>query len=131
MHKQSWAQQVMAAADSLGMPKESMRKMVPGSLLVIQENRLVDGAQVWEDVLNVEVYEPSWSHEVRLALKARPVDGVYVEGVNSWSVYAVDVQENVALLGQWVRPVRLAMHAAIRKSANCKRQELVREFTLS
>ena len=58
MHKQSWAQQVMAAADSLSMPKESMRNMVPGSLLAIQDNRLVDGAQVWEDVLNVEVYEP-------------------------------------------------------------------------
>ena len=45
VHKQSWAQQVMAAADSLSMPKESMRNMVPGSLLGIQENRLVNGAQ--------------------------------------------------------------------------------------
>ena len=119
----------MAAADSLNMPKESMRNMVPGSLHAIQENLLVDGVQIWEDVLNVEVYKPSWNHEVRLVLKDRPVDGIYVEGGNCWSVYAVDVQERMALLGQWVEPVRLAMHAAIRRLANRKRQELVRQFT--
>ena len=77
------------------------------------------------------MYKPSWNYEVRLTvLKDRPVDGNYVEGVNCWSVYAVDVQERVALLGQWAGPVPLAMHAAIRKLANRKRQELVREFTL-
>ena len=81
-------------------------------------------------MLNAEVYQPSWNREVRLVLKDRPVDGNYVEGVNCWSVYAVGVQEGVALLGQWVEPVRLAMHAAIRKLANRKRQELVRKFTL-
>ena len=31
VHKQSRAQQVMAAADGLSMPKESMKSMVPGS----------------------------------------------------------------------------------------------------
>ena len=56
--------------------------MVPGSLLDIQEERLVDGARTWEDVLDVGVYEPSWAREVRLVFKERPVDGKYVEGVN-------------------------------------------------
>ena len=36
----------------------------------------------------------------------------------------------MALLGKWLGPVRLAMHAAIRRLANRKRQKLVREFTL-
>ena len=40
----------MAAADSLNMPKESMRNMVPGSLLAVQEDLRVDGVQTWEDV---------------------------------------------------------------------------------
>ena len=130
VHKQSWAQQALAAADALDVPKESMKNMVPGSLLDIQEERCVNGAQVWEDVLDVGVYKPSWVHEVRLVLKERPADGKYVEGVNSWSVYAGDIREGMALFGQWLGPVRLAMHAAIRKLANRKRQKLVREFTL-
>ena len=58
VHKQSWAQQALAAADGLDMPKESVSKMAPGSLLDIQEERCVDGARIWEDVLDVEVYEP-------------------------------------------------------------------------
>ena len=37
VHKQSWAQQAMAGADGLCMPKESVRNMVPGSLLAVQE----------------------------------------------------------------------------------------------
>ena len=130
VHKQSWAQQVLAGADDLGMPKESVRNMAPGSLLDIQEERWVDGARIWEDVLDVEVYEPSWAHEVRLVFKERPADGEYVEGVNCWSVYAGDVREGMALLGKWLGPVRLAMHAAIRRLANRKRQKLVREFTM-
>ena len=130
VHRQSWAQQVLAAADGLDMPKESVRKMAPGVLLVIQEERYVDGARLWEDVLDVEVYGPSWVCEVRLVFKERPVDGKYVEGVNSWSVYAGDVREGMALFGQWLGPVRLAMHAAIRRLANRRRQKLVREFTL-
>ena len=76
------------------------------------------------------VYEPSWAREVRLVFKERPADGKYVEGVNCWSVYAGDVRDGMALFGQWLGPVRLAMHAAIRRLANRKRQKLVREFTL-
>ena len=130
VHKQSWAQQAQAAADGLDMPKDSVKNMVPGSLLDIQEERLVDGARTWEDVLDVGVYKPSCVREVRLVLKERPVDGKYVEGVNCWSVYASDIQEGKALFGQWLGPMRLAMHAAIRRLANRKRQKLVREFTL-
>jgi len=80
--------------------------MVPGSLLDIQEERCVDGARVWEDVLDVGVYEPSWVHEVRLVLKERPADGKFFEGVNCWSVYAGDVQEGKTLFVQWLGPVR-------------------------
>ena len=130
VHKQSWAQQALAAADGLDMHKESVKKMVPGSLLDIQEEQLVDGARTWEDVLDVGVYEPSWAREVRLVFKERPVDGKYVEGVNCWSVYAGDVREGMTLFGQWLGPVRLAMHAAIQRLANRKKQKLVREFTL-
>ena len=130
VHKQSWAQQALAAADGLDMPKESMKNMVPGSLLGIQEERCVNGAQVWEDVLDVGVYKPLWVHEVRLVLKERPANGKYVEGVNCWSVYAGDMREGKVLFAQWLGPVRLAMHAAIRKLANRKRQKLVCEFTL-
>ena len=36
----------------------------------------------------------------------------------------------MTLLGQWVEPVRLAMHAVIQKLANRFRQKLVQEFTL-
>ena len=45
VHKKSWEQQAMAAADGLDMPKDSVKNMVPGSLLDIQEERLVDGSQ--------------------------------------------------------------------------------------
>lgn len=48
VHRQSWAQQ--AAADNLNMPKEAVRNMTPGSLLVIQEARYVDGVHTWGDV---------------------------------------------------------------------------------
>ena len=48
-------------------------------------------------------------NEVRLVFKERPADGKYVKGVNCWSVYAGDVREGMALLGQWLGPVRLAM----------------------
>ena len=130
VHKQSWSQQALAAADGLNMPKESVRKMVPGSLLNIQEERLVDGAQTWDDVPDVVVYKPSWVREVRFVFKERPVDGKYVEGVNCWSVHAEDVREGMSLFGQWLGPLRLAMHAAIRRLANRKRQKLVHEFTL-
>ena len=130
VHKQSWAQQAMAGADGLRMPKESVRNMVPGSLFAVQEEHWMDGVQTWEDVMGTEGYEPSWNREVRLVFKDAPIDGNYVEGENCWSVYAVHVREGVALLGQWLGPVRLAMYAAIRRLANRKRQDLVQKFTL-
>ena len=123
VHKQSWAQQILAAADGLDMPKESVKNMAPGLLLDIQEERCMDGARVWEDVLDVGVYKPSCVREVRLVLKQRPVDGKYVEGVNCWSVYASDIQEGKALFGQWLGPMRLAMHAAIPGAEACEPQE--------
>ena len=45
VYKQSWAQQVLAAAWRLGGPLYEVRTMSPGILLTIQEERMVDGAK--------------------------------------------------------------------------------------
>ena len=39
IHRQSWAQCVLASAERLGVPKERTKSMQPGLLLIIQEQR--------------------------------------------------------------------------------------------
>ena len=52
VHRQSWAQQVLAAAKRLDIPMEDVWNMTPGMLLVLQEGRLVEGVMVWEEVVS-------------------------------------------------------------------------------
>ena len=56
VHRQSWAQQVLAAAQRLAMPLQLVRNMQPGLLLLVQERRLVNDQQLWVDVVNPVVH---------------------------------------------------------------------------
>ena len=80
VHKQSWAQQALAAASRLGVPLKEVRSMRPGILLTIQEERIVNCVKSWECVQSPTTYVLGCNVNVRLAMREEPVDGVYVEG---------------------------------------------------
>ena len=50
VYKQSWAQQVLAAASRLDVPLCEVREMRPGILLTVQEEQVVDGLKIWKAV---------------------------------------------------------------------------------
>ena len=129
IHRQSWAQQVLAAAQRLSMPLQMVRNMQPGILLRLQERRFANDQQPWVDVVNPLSFTPDWTSDVRLSLLTPPRDGIMQEGVNTWTVNACDVVQGKPLLSQWTEPLRLANHCAIRAIANKKRRSLVRAFT--
>ena len=46
VHRQSWTQQVLAAARRLGISASDVRNMTPGTLLVLQEERMVESGRL-------------------------------------------------------------------------------------
>ena len=86
VHRQSWAQQVLAAAVRLGIPTTDVRNMTPGILLVLQEERLVDGCMVWEEVMSPVDFTPTWEHAVRLLIRGLPENHPLVVEVDFWMV---------------------------------------------
>ena len=97
VHKQSWAQQVLAAASRLHIPLDEVRSMRPGILLTIQEERIVNGVNVWECVQSPTTYVLGCDVNVRIAMREEPLDGVYVEGEHVWTVCRSDVITNQPL----------------------------------
>ena len=101
VHKQSWAQQVLAAASRLHIPLGEVKAMRPGILLTIQEERIVDGDKVWECVPSPATYVLGGLN-ARIAMRERPMDGLYVEGEHAWAVYRSDAPTNQPLLNSAV-----------------------------
>ena len=128
VYKQSWAQQVLAAAWRLGVPLYEVKTMSPGILLTIQEERMVDGAKKWEFVKSPTTHVLEYGVNARFVTREVPMDGVYVEGVHTWSVSHSDVLANRPLFQQLSEPLRLGYHAAIRKQGNRCRQAKVKKF---
>ena len=58
VHKQSWAQQVLAPAWRLGVPLGEVRSMSARILLAIQEELTVGGAKIWVNVQSPTTYVP-------------------------------------------------------------------------
>ena len=52
IHRQSWAQQVLAAVQRLSLPLQSTQSMLPGLLLLVQERRFVNDQYSWVNVVN-------------------------------------------------------------------------------
>jgi len=130
VHRQSWVQRALASAERLGVPKDRLKDMQPGLLLVIQEQRQDQhGVESWVTVQSPLTYKPAWDERevwgIRLALQEAPISG-YVEGEDAWTVLPEQVSDQETLLGQLSEPLRLAYHAAIRKEANKCRRGLVR-----
>jgi hypothetical protein len=117
VHRQSWAQQVLAAAERLDIPLEGVFNMTPGMLLVLQEGRSVGDLIVWEEVASPLDYTPAWDCPVRLLIRGLPANRPYVVDVDYWLVCKEHVVEGPILL-QMSEPLRLANFAAIRRKAN-------------
>ena len=130
VHRQSWTQQVLAAALRLGIPMADVRNMVPGMLLILQEGRLVNGLMMWEEVAMPLHFTPTWGHAVRLLIRGLPENCPVVEEVDFWVVRKEHVGEGPILL-QLSEPLRLANFAAIRRLANIYRRSLVKVFVLA
>jgi len=128
VYKQSWAQQVLAAASRLHVPLCEVREMKPGILLTIQEEQVVGGLKMWKSVQSPTDHVLDCNVNTRIIMRESPVDGVYVEGENTWSVCHSDVLASRPLFQQLSEPLRLGYHAAIRKQGNRCRQAKVKEF---
>ena len=123
VHKQSWAQQVLAAASRLRIPLDEVRSMRPGILLTIREEQtVVNGVNLWECVQSPTTYVLGCNVNVRIAMREEPLGGVYVEGEHAWAVCRSDMLTNQPLFQQWSEPLRLGYYAAIRKQGNRSRQ---------
>jgi len=129
VHRQSWTQQVLAAAVRLGISKSDVRNMTPGVLLVLQEERLVDGGVVWEEVVSPVDFIPTWVHKVRLLIRGLPEGYTFVIDKDFWMVRKEHVGEG-PILRQLSERLRLANFAALRRKANICRRALVKEFVL-
>ena len=69
VHRQSWAKQVLAAAERLDIPKEDVFNMTPRMLLVLQEGRSVQGGVVWKEIASPLEFVPMWDCAVEIAYK--------------------------------------------------------------
>jgi hypothetical protein len=98
VHRQSTAQQVLAAAERLDIPMEDVFKMTPGILLVLQEGRSVGGCVAWEEVASPLDYTPVWDYAVRLLIRGLPESRPYVVDVDYWLVCKEHVGEGPILL---------------------------------
>ena len=86
VHRQSWAQQVLAAVERLDILMEDVLNMTPGMLLVLQEGRSVEGRVVWEEVASPLDYTPVCDCAVRLLIRGLPESRPYVVDVDYWLV---------------------------------------------
>ena len=129
VHRQSWVQQVLAAAERLRIPCEDVLNMTPGMLLVVQEGRAVGAGLIWEEVASPLDYTPVWDCAVRFLIRGLPLSRPYIEGVDYWLVCKEHVGEG-PILRQLSEPLRLANFAAIRWKANIYRRELVKAFVV-
>ena len=130
VHRQSWTQQVLAAAKRLGISELDVRNMTPGTLLRVQEERVVGGCLEWVDVVSPVDFTPTWQHEVRLLIRGLPEDHLVVVDVDFWLVSVKHVGAG-PILRQLSEPLRLANFAAIRRKANIYRQSLVKKYVLT
>ena len=130
VHRQSWTQQVLAAARRLGISASDVRNMTPGALMVLQEERMVDDCMVWVEVASPVDFTPTWEHAVRLMIRRLPEGHLAVLDVDFWMVCEKHVGA-CPILRQLSEPLRLANFAAIRRKANIYRQSLVKEFVLT
>ena len=122
VHKQSWPQQVLAAASRLRIPLDEVKSMSPGFLLTIQEERMYNGVKLWECVSSLTTYVLGNDVNVRIAAREQPMDGVYVEGEHAWPVYRSDVPLDRPLFHQWSEPLRLGYHASNSATRMCSKQ---------
>ena len=129
VHRQSWAQQVLAAAERLDIPMDAVVNMTPGMLLVLQEGRLIGGVMVWEEVFAPADFVPMWDCAVRLLVRGLPDGHLCVVDVDYWLVREEHVGKG-PVLRQMSEPLRLANFAAIRRKANLRRRKLVKEFVV-
>ena len=67
--------------------------MTPGVLLVLQEERLVDGGVVWEEVVSPVDFIPTWVHKVRLLIRGLPEGYTFVMDKDFWMVREEHVDE--------------------------------------
>ena len=102
--------------------------MKPGILLTVQEEQVVDGLKIWKSVQSPTDHVLDCNVTTRIIMRESPVDGVYVEGENTWSVCRSDVLTSRPLFQQLSEPLRLGYHAAIRKQGNRCRQAKVKIF---
>ena len=112
------------------MSELDVRNMIPGTLLRVQEERLVSGCMEWVDVVSPVDFTPTWQQEVRLLIRGLPVDHLVVVDVDFWLVSEKHVGAG-PILRQLSEPLRLANFAAIRRKANIYRQSLVKKYVLT
>ena len=104
--------------------------MTPGTLLVLQEERMVDDCMVWVEVVSPVDFIPTWQYAVRLLIRGLPEGHPVVVDVDFWLVREKHVGAG-PILRQLSEPLRLANFAAIRRKANIYRQALVKEYVLT
>ena len=112
------------------MSELDVRNMTPGTLLLLQEERMVGNCMEWVDVVSPVDFTPTWQHAVRLLIKGLPEGHPVVVDVDFWLVREKHVGAG-PILRQLSEPLRLANFAAIRRKANIYRQSLVKEFVLT
>jgi hypothetical protein len=134
-HRQPWAQQALAAADRLHVPRDSILKFF-NSLVELH----VQVAGTWRPVRSIadkvllfvlSLLFPLSVQSTRVAV-ALPSDLPpvvnYEDGVNCWRLPGND--HWLTALNRWSDPVRLATFASLRIRANYHRQQEVSRLML-
>jgi hypothetical protein len=125
LHRQTWAQQLMAATDIYQIPRTDVYAGTPR--LVDVHSRAADG-DAWAAVAPGAFIAPT-AHvclvPVRLPLHAADVI-TYTHGVDCWR--RPNGTSRVSALGTWTEPLRAASYAALRERGNAARGEHTRAF---
>ncbi|NDH54322.1 MAG: hypothetical protein EBY24_20630 [Betaproteobacteria bacterium] len=125
LHRQTWAQQLMAATDAFQIPRADVCAGTPH--LVDVHSRASDG-DAWAAVAHGDYISPTAQVclvPVRLPLHAG--DRItYTHGVDCWRL--PDGTSRVSALGTWTEPLRAASYAALRERGNAARGDLTRVF---
>ena len=125
LHRQTWAQQLMAATDLFQIPRDDVYAGTPH--LVEVHSRASDD-DAWAVVLPGGDISPT-AHVclVPVRLPARAADRItYTSGFDCWRL--PNGTSRVSALGTWTEPLRAASYAALRERGNAARGERTRAF---
>ena len=129
IHKQSWAQQLIAAASRLNLDIATVQQLRISAVVNVEQQVVSAAGLMWT---TVDPFNPPAAVGApglrRLRLRAVDDNRVVQEGINCWTVPDKATPASVTdIFRNWTSTLKEAIYGALRRRGNHRRQMLVRE----